>query len=77
MIELIAGHRLAAACPATWQNFPPDLEHFLGYFAARSSPPGTADHGGAAAGTASREVAGGVWQWTKFAREARDAERER
>jgi uncharacterized damage-inducible protein DinB len=56
---------------ATWQNFPTDLEHFLGYFAAHEG-----HHRGQLIMVARqlghrlpREVAGGVWQWTKFARE--------
>jgi uncharacterized damage-inducible protein DinB len=56
---------------ATWQNFPPDLEHFLGYFAAHEG-----HHRGQLILVARqlghrlpRTVAGGVWQWTKFARE--------
>jgi len=81
MIELIElGIAHGGRVPrATWQNFPPDLEHFLGYFAAHE-----AHHRGQLIMVARqlghrlpREVAGGVWQWTKFAREERDAERER
>ena len=55
---------------ATWQNFPTDLEHFLTYFAAHE-----AHHRGQLILVARqlghrlpRAVAGGVWQWTKFAR---------
>lgn len=58
---------------ATWQNFPTDLEHFLGYFVAHE-----AHHRGQLILLARqlghrlpREVAGGVWQWTKLSREAR------
>ncbi len=58
---------------ATWQNFPTDLEHFLGYFAAHEG-----HHRGQLLLVARqlghrlpRAVAGGVWQWTKFAREQR------
>ena len=61
---------------ATWQNFPTDLEHFLSYFAAHD-----AHHRGQLIMVARqlghrlpRTVAGGVWQWTRFAREQRDAE---
>jgi uncharacterized damage-inducible protein DinB len=60
---------------ATWQNFPTDLEHFLSYFAAHEG-----HHRGQLIMVARqlghrlpRAVAGGVWQWTKFAREHRDA----
>jgi uncharacterized damage-inducible protein DinB len=56
---------------ATWQNFPTDLEHFLTYFAAHE-----AHHRGQLIMLARqlghrlpRDVAGGVWQWTKFSRE--------
>jgi len=56
---------------ATWQNFPTDLEHFLGYFAAHEG-----HHRGQLLLVARqlghrlpRTIAGGVWQWTKFARE--------
>jgi cytochrome c len=60
---------------ATWQNFPTDLEHFLSYFAAHEG-----HHRGQLVMLARqlghrlpRTVAGGIWQWTKFAREQRDA----
>lgn len=53
---------------ATWQNFPTDLEHFLSYFVAHE-----AHHRGQLILLARllgrrlpREVAGGVWQWTKL-----------
>jgi len=56
---------------ATWQNFPTDLEHFLSYFVAHE-----AHHRGQLCMLAwqlghrlPREVASGVWQWTKFSRE--------
>ena len=56
---------------ATWQNFPTDLEHFLSYFAAHEG-----HHRGQLVMVARqlghrlpRAVAGGVWQWTRFARE--------
>ena len=59
--------------PATWQNFPTDLEHFLSYFAAHEG-----HHRGQLMLVARqlghrlpRPVAGGVWQWKKFAREER------
>ena len=55
---------------ATWQNFPTDLEHFLSYFAAHEG-----HHRGQLLMVARqlghrlpREVAGGVWQWTKLSR---------
>jgi uncharacterized damage-inducible protein DinB len=56
---------------ARWQNFPTDLEHFLSYFVAHE-----AHHRGQLTLLARqlghrlpREVAGGVWQWTRFARD--------
>jgi uncharacterized damage-inducible protein DinB len=55
---------------ATWQNFPPDLEHFLSYFAAHEG-----HHRGQLLLVARqlghrlpRTVAAGVWQWTRLAR---------
>jgi uncharacterized damage-inducible protein DinB len=61
---------------ATWQNFPTDLEHFLSYFVAHEG-----HHRGQILMAARllgrplpRAIAGGVWQWTKFAREERQAE---
>ena len=72
LIELGAEH--GGRVPrATWQNFPTDLEHFLSYFAAHE-----AHHRGQLCLVARqlgrrlpRSVAGGVWQWTRFAREER------
>jgi uncharacterized damage-inducible protein DinB len=56
---------------ATWQNFPTDVEHFLSYFVAHE-----AHHRGQLCMLARqlgrrlpREVAGGVWQWTRLSRE--------
>ena len=55
---------------AVWQNFPTDLEHFLSYFVAHE-----AHHRGQLLLVARqlghrlpREVANGVWQWTKLSR---------
>jgi len=55
---------------ATWQNFPTDLEHFLGYFAAHEG-----HHRGQICvimrqlgERLPREVASGIWQWTRLAR---------
>jgi uncharacterized damage-inducible protein DinB len=55
---------------ATWQNFPTDLEHFLSYFVAHE-----AHHRGQLCLIARqlghplpREIAGGVWQWTRLSR---------
>ena len=69
LIQLGVAH--AGRVPrATWQNFPPDLEHFLGYFAAHEG-----HHRGQLCMAVRqlgqrlpREVAGGVWQWTRLAR---------
>lgn len=73
MIELI---RLGVARggtipPATWQNFPTDLVHFLNYFVAHE-----AHHRGQLCLLARQlghrlptEVTGGLWQWKKRARE--------
>jgi uncharacterized damage-inducible protein DinB len=56
---------------ATWQNFPTDLEHFLGYFVAHE-----AHHRGQLVMVARQlghrlplTVAAGIWQWTQRARE--------
>ena len=56
---------------ATWQNFPTDLHHFLGYFAAHEG-----HHRGQLCMVARqlgqrlpRSIAGGVWQWTRLSRE--------
>lgn len=58
---------------ATWQNFPPDLQHFLTYFAAHE-----AHHRGQLilisrqlGHRLPRDVAGGVWQFNRFARQTR------
>jgi uncharacterized damage-inducible protein DinB len=70
LIEL--GHERGGHVPrATWQNFPTDLPHFLAYFVAHE-----AHHRGQLILVARqlghrlpREVAGGVWQWTRMSRE--------
>jgi uncharacterized damage-inducible protein DinB len=56
---------------AVWQNFPTDLEHFLGYFVAHEG-----HHRGQLCLLARqlgwrlpRSVAAGIWQWTRFAKE--------
>jgi uncharacterized damage-inducible protein DinB len=56
--------------PATWQNFPTDLAHFLGYFTAHE-----AHHRGQLILLARQlghrlplETASGVWQWKRLAR---------
>jgi len=73
MIELIElGVASGGKVPrAIWQNFPTDLQHFLGYFVAHE-----AHHRGQLlllsrqlGHRLPREVAGGVWQWTRFSRE--------
>jgi uncharacterized damage-inducible protein DinB len=57
--------------PAAWQNFPTDLDHFLGYFAAHEG-----HHRGQLCLVVRqlghrlpKAVAGGLWQWTRFAKE--------
>jgi uncharacterized damage-inducible protein DinB len=57
---------------ATWQNFPTDLVHFLNYFVAHE-----AHHRGQLCMLARQlghrlpaSVTGGVWQWSKRARES-------
>jgi len=73
MIELIElGMAHGGRVPrATWQNFPTDLEHFASYFAAHEG-----HHRGQLCMAVRqlgqrlpRNVAGGIWQWTRFARE--------
>jgi len=58
---------------ATWQNFPPDLQHFLTYFVAHE-----AHHRGQLILIARqlghrlpRSVSDGVWQWNRLSRERR------
>lgn len=55
---------------ASWQNFPPDLEHFLAYFAAHEG-----HHRGQLCLVVRqlgqrlpRNVSGGLWQWTTLSR---------
>jgi len=55
---------------ATWQNFPTDLDHFLGYFAAHEG-----HHRGQLCLIARQlgqrlplSVANGIWQWTRLSR---------
>jgi uncharacterized damage-inducible protein DinB len=70
LIDLGAAH--GGRVPrAIWQNFPTDLHHFLSYFAAHEG-----HHRGQLCMVARqlghrfpRNVADGVWQWTRFARE--------
>ena len=57
--------------PATWQNFPTDVVHFLSYFVAHE-----AHHRGQLCMLARQlghrlptEVTGGLWQWKKRSRE--------
>ena len=63
--------RGGAIPPATWQNFPTDLAHFLAYFVAHE-----AHHRGQLCMLARQlghrlpvEVTGGLWQWKKRSRE--------
>ena len=60
---------------AAWQNFPTDLEHFLAYFVAHEG-----HHRGQLLLIARqlgyrlpRDIAGGVWQWTRLSRGATPA----
>jgi len=71
LIELGAA-RGGAVPRATWQNFPTDLVHFLSYFVAHE-----AHHRGQLCMLARQlghrlpaSVIGGIWQWTKRARES-------
>ncbi|HET9712865.1 MAG TPA: DinB family protein [Pyrinomonadaceae bacterium] len=73
MIELIrlGLSRDGAIPPATWQNFPTDLVHFLSYFVAHE-----AHHRGQLVMLARQlghrlpvEVTAGLWQWKKRSRE--------
>jgi uncharacterized damage-inducible protein DinB len=57
--------------PAAWQNFPPDVVHFVSYFVAHE-----AHHRGQLCMVARQldhrlpaDVLGGLWQWKKRARE--------
>ena len=57
--------------PASWQNFPTDVVHFLSYFVAHE-----AHHRGQLCMSARQlghrlpaEVTGGLWQWKKRSRE--------
>jgi len=59
--------------PASWQNFPTDLHHFLAYFAAHE-----AHHRGQLCMVVRqlghrlpRQVTNGLWDWAKRSREAR------
>ncbi|HEX6717712.1 MAG TPA: DinB family protein [Pyrinomonadaceae bacterium] len=63
--------RGGAVPPATWQNFPTDLVHFLNYFVAHE-----AHHRGQLVMLARQlghrlppEVTAGLWQWKKRSRE--------
>jgi uncharacterized damage-inducible protein DinB len=64
--------RGGAVPPATWQNFPTDLVHFLTYFVAHE-----AHHRGQLCMLARQlghrlpvEVSAGLWQWKKRSRES-------
>jgi uncharacterized damage-inducible protein DinB len=57
---------------ATWQNFPTDMEHFLGYFVAHEG-----HHRGQLCMVARQlgrrlpsSVTNGIWQWTRLSRRA-------
>jgi len=61
---------------ATWQNFPTDLDHFLSYFVAHEG-----HHRGQLCLIARqlghrlpKEIANGIWQWTRRARESSEPE---
>jgi hypothetical protein len=69
-LGIAAGGRVPRA---RWQNFPTDLEHFLSYFVAHE-----AHHRGQLCLLARqlghrlpREVASGIWQWTRLSRSRR------
>jgi uncharacterized damage-inducible protein DinB len=73
MIELIqlGEARGGAIPPATWQNFPTDLTHFLCYFVAHE-----AHHRGQLVMLARQlgyrlplDVTAGLWQWKKRSQE--------
>jgi uncharacterized damage-inducible protein DinB len=73
MIDLIelAMARGGSIPPATWQNFPTDVVHFLNYFVAHE-----AHHRGQLCMLARQlghrlpaEVTGGLWQWKKRSKE--------
>ncbi|HET7294027.1 MAG TPA: DinB family protein [Vicinamibacteria bacterium] len=75
MIELIKlGAARGGRVPrATWQNFPTDLDHFLGYFVAHEG-----HHRGQLCLVARQlgrrlpqSVTTGLWQWAKRSRESR------
>lgn len=75
MIDLIelAIARGGSIPPATWQNFPTDVVHFLNYFVAHE-----AHHRGQLCMLARQlghrlptEVTGGLWQWKKRSKESK------